>query len=203
MKLYDSPRAPNPRRVRVFLAEKGVDIPLIPVDLAGFEHRTSDFSGINPLQRTPALVLDDGTVLTESMAICRYIEELFPEPPLFGSTPLERACVEMWNRRVELGLFAAVTAVFRHLHPGMASHETPQVAAWGEANRPRVTEALDFLDDALSRTPYLAGDTFSVADITLLCAVDFMKPTRMTVPDACVNLVRWHQSVSKRPSALA
>jgi glutathione S-transferase len=203
MKLYDSLRAPNPRRVRVFLAEKGLDIPRETIDLGAFQQREASYEAINPLKQTPSLVLDDGTVITESVAICRYFEEVHPEPPLFGTTPKGRALVEMWNRRIELGLFNAVAAVFRHGHPGMARHEVPQVAEWAEANRPRVLEGLAMADQALAHTPFIAGESYSIADITLLCAVDFMKPTKITVPDECVHLKRWHAEISARPSATA
>src|SRR5208337_2717301 len=117
MKLYDGGKAPNPRRVRVFLAEKGVTIPTEQVDLGTLQQKSPAFSAINPLQRVPALVLDDGTVLTESVAICRYIEALHPAPPLFGEGALEQALVEMWNRRAEFNLLGPVANVFRHLHP--------------------------------------------------------------------------------------
>lgn len=203
MKLYDSVRAPNPRRVRLFLAEKGVEVPLVTVDLGAFDHRNAGFTQINPLQRTPALELDDGTVITESVAICRYFEELNPEPPLFGRTPLEKAKVEMWNRRAELELFVPITHVFRHLHPGMAKHEVPQIAEWGEANKPKVMAGLMLINDALAHHPFVAGEAFSIADITTLCAIDFMKPTRIKVPDEMVHLLRWHAEVSARPSAAA
>jgi glutathione S-transferase len=201
MKLYDSVRAPNPRRVRFFLAEKGLEVPLVAVDLATFEHRDAGFAQINPLQRTPALELDDGTVITETVAICRYFEELHPEPPLFGRTPLEKAQVEMWNRRAELELFIPITHVFRHLHPGMAKHEVPQIADWGEANKPKVMAGLVLINDALAHHSFVAGEAFSIADITALCAIDFMKPTRIKVPDEMSHLLRWHTQVSSRPSA--
>ena len=203
MKLYDSVRAPNPRRVRLFLAEKGVEVPLVTVDLGAFDHRNAGFTQINPLQRTPALELDDGTVITESVAICRYFEELNPEPPLFGRTPLEKAKVEMWNRRAELELFVPITHVFRHLHPGLAKHEVPQIAEWGEANKPKIIAGLMLMNDALAHHPFVAGEAFSIADITALCAIDFMKPTRIKVPDEMVHLLRWHAEVSARPSAAA
>ena len=137
MRLYDGGRAPNPRRVRIFLAEKGMSVPIERVDLAALEHKSAEFTALNPLQRVPVLVLDDGTVITESIAICRYIEGLRPEPPLFGRGALEIALTEMWNRRVELNLYQAVSAVFRHTHPAMKDFES-QVPEWGEANRPRV-----------------------------------------------------------------
>jgi glutathione S-transferase len=203
MKLYDGGRAPNPRRVRIFLAEKGITVPLIPVDLGALEQKTEIFTAINPLQRVPALVLDDGTVLTETIAICRYFERLQPEPALFGRGAKEEAIIEMWQRRVELHLFAAVTAVFRHLHPAMKDMEQPQIAAWGEANKPRVFDFLGLLDRELAARPFVAGDTYTVADITALVAVDFMKPAKLTVPAELSNLGRWHAEVSARPSAKA
>lgn len=203
MKLYDGGRSPNPRRVRVFLAEKGIAVQLVPVDLAGMEHRSDSFRAINPLQRVPALVLDDGTVITESVAICRYFEELQPQPPLFGEGAKGRAVVEMWNRRLELELLFPVMHVFRHLHPGMAEHEKPQIAAWGEANKPRVAAFLALLDAHLDGRPFVCGEAFSIADITGLVAVDFMKAARLAVPEGLANLRRWHVSVASRPSAAA
>src|ERR1700687_5319824 len=133
MKLYDGARAPNPRRTRVFLAEKGIKVPLQQVDLGALEHMSAAYAAINPLKRVPALVLDDGTVITESIAICRYFEALQPDPPLFGRTALETARVEMWSRRVELHLFLPVSSIFQHLHPAMKPMVDPQVPAWGEA----------------------------------------------------------------------
>jgi len=203
MKLYDSVRAPNPRRVRLFLAEKGITVPMVTVDLAAFEHREASFAQINALQRTPALELDDGTIITESVAICRYFEAIQPEPPLFGRTPLEQAQVEMWNRRAELELFVPITHVFRHLHPGMAKHEVPQIAEWGEANKPKIMAGLALLNQTLAHHSFVAGDAFSIADITALCAIDFMKPTRLKVPNEMIHLLRWHAEVSARPSAAA
>lgn len=203
MKLYDGGRAPNPRRVRVFFAEKGVTVPTEQIDLGALQQRTATYAAINPLQRVPALVLDDGTVLTESVAICRYIDALHPEPPLFGEGPLDVAQVEMWNRRAELNLLGPVSFVFRHLHPAMKEMEVPQVPAWGEANKPRVHEFLAFLDGELKRRPYVAGERFTIADITALIAVDFMKVSKLAVPDELANVRRWHAEVSARPSARA
>ncbi len=203
MKLYDAGRAPNPRRVRVFLAEKGVTVPVISIDLARLEHKAPAYVAVNPLQRTPALELDDGTVITESIAICRYFEELHPEPPLFGTAPLDKARIEMWQRRLEFGLLGTVAAVFRHLHPAMAEMEVPQVAAWGETNKPRVIEFLRFLDDELADRPFIAGDRFSVADITGLVGLDFMKPAKLSLPDELANVRRWHAELAARPSAQA
>jgi glutathione S-transferase len=203
MKLYDTGRAPNPRRVRVFLAEKGVRVPVISIDLARLEHKAPAYVAVNPLQRTPALELDDGTVISESIAICRYFEELHPEPPLFGTGALERARVEMWQRRLEFGLLGTVAAVFRHLHPAMAEMEVPQVAAWGETNKPRVIEFLRFLDGDLADRRFIAGDRFSIADITGLVGLDFMKLAKLSLPDDLANVRRWHAELAARPSAQA
>ena len=203
MKLYDAGRAPNPRRVRVFLAEKGVTVPVVSIDLARLEHKAPAYVAVNPLQRTPALELDDGTVISESIAICRYFEELHAEPPLFGTGALERARVEMWQRRLEFGLLGTVAAVFRHLHPAMAEMEVPQVAAWGETNKPRVIEFLRFLDGELADRRFIAGDRFSIADITGLVGLDFMKPAKLSLPDELANVRRWHAELAARPSAQA
>lgn len=203
MKLYDGGRAPNPRRVRVFLAEKGISVPTEQVELGGLQHKSPAFTAINPLQRVPALVLDDGTVLTESIAICRYFEETQPEPPLFGRTALEKALVEMWNRRLELHWLMLVSHVFRNTHPAMKEMEVPQVPEWAEANKPCIADFIALLDSELTDRPFVAGDSFSVADITGLIAFDFMKPAKLPVPDALTNLQRWHADVSARPSAKA
>ena len=203
MKLYDGGRAPNPRRVRIFLAEKGISVPLEPVDLGSLQHKSATYAAVNPMQRLPALALDDGTVLAESIAICRYFEELQPEPALFGRSALEKARVEMWNRRMEMNLFHTVQHVFRHTHPAMKEMEVPQVPAWAEANKPRVEDFLRFLDGELKTRPFVAGDFYSVADITGLVAVDLMKPAKLTVPEELAHVRRWHAEISARPSAKA
>jgi glutathione S-transferase len=203
MKLYDSRMAPNPRRVRIFLAEKGVEVPVEQVDMMAKQHLTPEYAALNPLQRMPALALDDGTIISESVAICRYFEALRPQPPLFGTGAMEIAVVEMWNRRCELNLLFPVAQVFRHTHPAMKELEVPQVPAWAEANRPRVLDFLRILDGQLAAHEFVAGDHYTVADITALCAIDFMKPTRIPVPDECTNVKRWHAAVAARPSAKA
>jgi len=203
MKLYDGGRAPNPRRVRIFLAEKGIKISTEQIDLGALQQRSPAYTAINPMQRVPALVLDDGTVIAESIAICRYFEALQPDPPLFGRGALDCALVEMWNRRAELHLLFPVASVFQHLHPAMKQMINPQVPDWAEANKPRVTDFLQFLDGELKDRPYVAGNAYTVADITALVAVDFMRPAKLAVSDTLVNLKRWHQSVSSRPSAAA
>jgi glutathione S-transferase len=203
MKLLETRMAPNPRRVRIFLAEKGIQVPTEELDLMKGELKTESFTNLNKLQKVPVLLLDDGTPICETMAICRYFEELHPEPALFGKGALGKATVEMWQRRMELGLMAAVTSAFRHLHPAMANHEVPQVAAWGEANKPRALDMLRILDEQLASNPYVAGDTYSVADITALVTMDFMKPARVQRPEGLVNVERWYKEVAARPSAKA
>jgi glutathione S-transferase len=203
MKLLDGGRAPNPRRVRIFLAEKGVSVPLVPVDIGKLEHKSEAFAAINPLRRTPVLILDDGTAIAESIAICRYFEVLRPHPPLFGTDARDQAKVEMWQRRLELGLLVHVANFFRHLHPAMALLETPQIAAVGEASRPKIYEFLGFLDAELAGRPFVAGEAFTVADITGLVALDFMKPAKLPVPDAFAQVRRWHAALAARPSAAA
>lgn len=203
MKLYDGGRAVNPRRVRIFLAEKEISVPTELVDIATLQHRTDAFAAINPMRRLPALVLDDGTVIAESIAICRYFDALHPDPPLFGRGALEIAMVEMWNRRAEFNLMAPVTTIFQHLHPFMKPLVNPQVPDWGEANKPRVLEFLQFLDGELKNRPYIAGNDFTVADITAWTAIDFMKVSKLKVPDGLANVLRWHANVSARPSAAA
>ncbi len=203
MKLFDGGRAPNPRRVRVFLAEKGITIPLVPVDMGALEHKKETISSRNPLMRLPVLELDDGTIITETVAICRYFDELQPEPTLFGKGALGKALVEMWQRRVELNLFAAVAAAFRHIHPAMKEWEIPQVPEWGEVNKPKALDFLAILDRELASRAFAAGDDFSIADITGMCAIDFMKPARIVVPEEFSNVRRWHKAISGRPSASA
>ena len=203
MKLFDQPRAPNPRRVNIFLAEKGIELPTEELNLPGKEHLTPEIKALNPVQTVPILVLDDGTAISESMAICRYFEELHPDPPLMGTTPLEKATIEMWQRRMELNLMNPVAAVFRHTHPAMAELESPQIGAWAEANRPRALAGLEMLDAQLAKHAFVAGDRYSVADITALVGVDFTKMGRIEVPETLTNLARWRAEVSSRPSAKA
>jgi glutathione S-transferase len=203
MKILETRLAPNPRRVRIFLAEKGIEVPFEQVDLMKGDLKTDAFTKLNKLQRVPVMVLDDGTSICESIAICRYFEELQPNPALFGTGPLGRAQVEMWQRRMELGLLNSVASAFRHLHPAMASLEVPQVAAWGEANKPRALEMLHLLDDQLGANRFVAGDAYSVADITAMVAIDFMKPARVARPEGLAHIERWYGEVTSRPSAKA
>jgi glutathione S-transferase len=203
MKLYDAGRAPNPRRVRIFLAEKGIKIHTEQVDLGALAQRTEAYTAINPMQRVPALVLDDGTVIAESIAICRYFEAAQPDPPLFGVGALQSALVEMWNRRAELHLLFPVASIFQHLHPAMSRMVDPQVPQWGEANKPRVVKFLEFLDGELKDRSFVAGADYTVADITAMVAVDFMRVSKLAIPDNLRDVQRWHKAVSARPSAAA
>ncbi len=164
---------------------------------------TPEFTRLNALQRVPVLILDDGTAISETMAICRYFEETNPNPPLLGTGPVGRAMVEMWNRRMELGLFFHVAQAFRHTHPAMAHLEVPQVKEWGEANKEKARELLQVLDAQLAGNRYVAGADYSVADITAMVAMDFMRPARVERPAGLVNVERWYAEVSARPSAKA
>ncbi|HWK34941.1 glutathione S-transferase family protein [Sphingomonas sp.] len=204
MLFYDTPDpAPNPRRVRIFAAEKGVALPTQTISIAKGEHRGDAYLAVNPLGQTPALVLDDGEVLTESLSICRYLEALYTDPPLFGATALESARIDMWVRRIELRLMVPVGAIWAHTHPFMARVMPHQFTDFGESNRPLVDRALALCDAALGETPYLAGEQFSVADITLLTTIDFATFVGLTVPEDLVRLNDWHRRVSARPSAKA
>lgn len=203
MKILEQNRAPNPRRVRIFLAEKGITVAYEEVDLRNLNHRLPGFAEVNPMQQVPVLVLDDGTAIAESVAICRYFEEERPEPALFGNGARERAIIEMWNRRMELGLLYRVAQCFRHTHPAMAQLEAPQVKDWGEANRPRAIAMVEWMNKELSGRRFIAGDSYSIADITALVAIDFMRAARIERPPQLNSLERWYSEVSSRPSATA
>ena len=203
MELVDGGRAPSPRRVRVFLAEKGIDVPRRQIDFANYEQFSDAFTAVNPMQRVPVLILDDGTALSETMAICRYFEALQPDPNLFGRDAREIATIEMWNRRAEFHFYGPVAQTFRHLSPGMAKSEIPQVPEWGEANRAKVLAFLAILDRELAGRPFVAGDRFTVADITTMVTLDFMKAPKIELPADMKHIHRWHADVAARPSARA
>lgn len=200
MLLYDAPLAPNPRRVRIFLGEKGVDLPRREVDLMARAHMESDYALVNPLRAVPALALDDGAVLTETVAICRYVEWLHPDPPLFGRDAREQAFVEMWQRRMEFALFLPVAFAFRHSHPRMAILEKPQFPDFAEAQRTRAVDAMRYLDSALVDRPFVAGEDFTIADITAFVALELTKLARIDVPEELIRLARWRADVGARPS---
>ncbi len=201
MKIYDGGRAPNPRRVQIFLKEKGLELETQQLDLNGHEHRSPEMLAKNPTATVPFLELDDGTVLSETIAICRYLEALNPEPNMFGTSPLECAQIEMWNRRVEFGFFMRVAQSFRHLHPGAAVLEGEQIEAWGLKNQTLAVEYLKILDNQLADSQFIGGERFSVADITTIVAVQFCKPARVRIPEEGLNnFKRWVDEVSARPS---
>lgn len=203
MMFFDSPKpAPNPRRVRIFAHEKGIALPSQTVSIIKREQKSPEFTALNPRGQTPALQLDDGTVIAESVAICRYLEGVHPEPPLFGTGALEQAMVEMWSRRVEMVLMPPIGAVWVHTHDFTAALPGRN-AEWGAANRPRVEEALRFFDASLSDREFLATDSYSMADILLLTTVDFAAFIGIAVPDDLAHLRDWHTRVSARPSAAA
>ena len=203
MKLYDLKTGTNTRRVRIFLAEKGVKLPTVEVDMMKGENKSPDYLSKNPMGTMPLLELDDGTQLAESVAICRYIEELHPERPLFGTTPIERALVEMWNRRMELNLFAVAARAFQHTNE-LFKARIKQFPEYGETQRETVKQQLQWLDAQIGNKPFIAGDRFTIADITALVAVDFAaQAAGVSADPALKNLARWHQSVSSRPSANA
>jgi len=200
---YDSPNpAPNPRRVRIFAAEKGISLPSKEVSILAREHKAPEFTALNPRGQTPALELDDGTVIAESVAICRFLEALHPDPPLFGRTPTEIGVVEMWNRRVEMIAMAPIGAVWVHTHRFTAAIPGRN-AEWGEANRPRVADAFAFFDQALADREFLAGAAYSMADILLLTTIDFAKFVGCGLDESLSSLTAWHERVSARPSAAA
>ncbi|MBX9684313.1 MAG: glutathione S-transferase [Hyphomicrobium sp.] len=203
MRIIETRRAPNPRRVRVFLAEKSVPVEFEERDMMEGALAAADIRAMNPWMRVPILVLDDGRTVSESVAICRYFEELYPTPALFGSDAYSRATIEMWNRRIEFGLFQHVAQVVRHSSAKMAAFEQPQIGEWAEANRHKVVPELTRIDAQLATAPFIAGEIFSIADITALVAIDFMKPAKLAVPETLTNIVRWHHAVSQRPSARA
>lgn len=203
MLFFNSPNpAPNPRRVRIFAAEKGIALPTRDLSIPEREHKSDEFLALNPRGQTPALQLDDGTVITESVAICRYLEGLQPDPPLFGRDAREQALVEMWSRRVEMILMPPIGAVWVHTHP-FTARLPGRNAEWGEANRPRVDEAMRFFDASLAGREFLAADHFTNADILLLTTIDFAGFIGIPLPEDLASLRAWHARVSARPSAAA
>ncbi len=204
MKLYNSSMpAPNPRRVRIFLAEKAVIVPLVDVALMKREHKSPEHLARNTLGQTPVLELDDGTCISETVAICRYIESLYPSPPLFGRTALELALMDMWVRRIEFQVMGPVSHFWRHAHPFTAAVVNPQYREFGEANRDAYARALTWLDGELSARPFIAGTDYGIADICALSSVDFAAWIGLPVPDGATNVRAWYERVSARPSAAA
>ena len=206
MKLYVSTRAPNPRRVTLFIAEKGIEgIELVNVDLGASEHLGAEFRARSPLSKVPVLQLDDGRHLSESRAICSYLEGLHPQPNLMGEGFEERAFIEMADRQVELYLFGAIANSIRHTHPGLAALEQPQFADYGQAQGRKLREVARWLDGVLAAQPYVAGARFSIADITLLCALDFAKGLLKYKPgdEGLGHLQAWRERMAERPALRA
>ncbi len=202
MKLYDSVMAPNPRRVRIFLAEKGISVPTEQVDIGKAQNRAPEFLAKNPLGGVPILELDDGAILSESVAICAYFEGLHPQPPLLGIDARDKAFVEMWQRRMELGLMMNTTASFRNTH-AFFKGRIPQVPEYGAVCKEAAAKQLTWLDGELANRRFIAGDRYTIADITALVGIDFGKVTDIRIAPEQKNLSRWYQEVSTRPSAKA
>ncbi len=210
MKLYDAVWAPSPRRVRIFLAEKGVEVERVAIDLRGGEQLSDPYLAINPRGAVPALELDDGEVICESAAICRYFEGLQPEPALFGRTPLEIARVESWTRRIEADGYAAAVYALRNASPAFAGRgvagKWPEMAQIPElAVRATIMwEAfVEALDQRLTAREWIAVDDYSFADITALITIDFARAAKLRVPERARRLLDWHAAASARPSAAA
>ncbi|MEW6776911.1 MAG: glutathione S-transferase family protein [Bdellovibrionota bacterium] len=202
MKIYEDRMAPNPRRVRIFMAEKGIPIEYVQVQIAKGEHKLPEHIQKNPLGLVPVLEMDDGTYLSESVAICRYFEEQKPEPSLFGTNAKERAFIEMWQRRMEIELLFYMAGCFRNTHVFFKGR-IPQVAEYGEVCRKAAEKRLEWLDKELEGREFIAGDKYSIADITALVAVDFGRISNIRITPEQKNLQRWHQTVAARPSAKA
>ena len=209
MQLFDMTGAPSPRRVRVFLAEKGIDIEKIQIDIMGGENLQSDYLAINPRGMLPTLKLDDGTIIDETSAICRYFEETNPQPALYGDSAKSKAVIESWVRRIESDAFTPAADVMRNTHSAFENRsipgtiDTPQVPALAERGAGRLQKFYARLDQQLSGRQFVAGDSFSAADITAMCAIDFAEYVGVAVPAALSHLAEWRERVSSRPSAQA
>ncbi|MFN0161226.1 MAG: glutathione S-transferase family protein [Burkholderiales bacterium] len=202
MKLYDLKAGTNPRRVRIFLAEKGLNVPRVEVDMPGGENKREPYLTINPMGTMPVLELDDGTHISESVAICRYFEELHPEPPLFGATTLERALVEMWNRRMEIEILNPLLQAFTHLSPFWVG-KREQLPEIGKFAQKTALARMAWLDRELATRTFIAGERYTVADITAQSAFVLGKNTGTPIPAELTNLTRWFGEVTSRPTARA
>ena len=201
MKLYESKTAPNARRVRMFLAEKGVldQIECVELDLQGGDNISVEFRQKNPLAKIPVLEFDDGTYLSESIAICRYFEALYPQNPLMGTTPIEQANIEMWQRRCEIYFMNIVGMGFQHTTGFFADRMKP-IKEWGEVCVSGAAKFFKLLDAQLAHNQYIAGDSFSVADITALVSIDFARVIKLRMPEEMSHLKRWYEQMQQRPS---
>lgn len=206
MKLYSASYAPNPRRVLMLMAEKGIEgVEVVAVDIMKNEHKTEDFRAVNPLSRIPALALDDGRVLCETRAISTYLEGLYPEPNLLGEGFEERAFIEMADRRVEMYLMMPIANWVWHTHPALAVLIQPQIAEQGRVQEEKAREMMRWMDGELARQPYVAGERFTVADITAFCALEFLRGLTKYRPadDGLEHLQAWRDRISARPSSKA
>ncbi len=210
MKLYDAEWAPSPRRVRVYLAEKGIEIERVMVDLRSDEQRGDAYLAINARGAVPALELDDGEVICESAAICRYFEALQPDPPLFGTSPIEIARIESWTRRIENDGYTAAVYAFRNSRDAFKDRAAPgkwppipQIPELATRGAIMWNAFVEGLDARLGEAEWIAGGGYSFADITALVTIDFARATRFAVPDGCGNIARWHAAATTRPSAAA
>lgn len=209
MQLYDFPKAPNPRRINIFLAEKGIDIPRVTVDLMQRQQLTPEYRAKNPACDVPMLELDDGTCISQIRGIQRYFEETHPNPPLLGSTPVQKACVEMWDHLAAMNGLMAVAEAFRNTTPGFAEravvgpHGYPQIAQLAERGKARLQNFFADFDQRLTDNEYVAGDFYSVADITTLVTCDFAGWIKTSIPDNCPHLQAWYKRVAQRPAVQA
>ncbi len=208
MKLFVSPRAPNPRRVRMFIAEKGDSLPEIPldtIDLVRGDHRSAEFKALNPMARVPVLQLDDGRALAETRAICTYLEGLAPEPNLMGRDAEERAFIEMADRRMEITLLGTIANWIRHGHPGLANLERPQFPDFSASQGEKLRGITAWLDSELARQPFVAGERFTIADITAFCGLEFARGLMKYRPgdEGLAHLQAWRDRIAERPSTRA
>ncbi len=207
MKFYDCKTAPSPRRVRIFIAEKGIEVEAIEVDLANREQLGAEFRKINPDCTVPVLELEDGTRLTEIFAICQYLDETFPEPPLMGVSATERALVTMWNTKIEHQGLAAMAECLRNRAKGMQGRaltgpdDYEQIPELVDRGRKRFEVFMDKMDRHLKDSEFVVGDAFTIADISLLVAIDFAAWSKISIGEEMVNLSRWYDLVSQRPGA--
>jgi len=204
MKLYDSHRAPNPRRVRWVMAEKGIeDVEIVQVDIMSGEHKTREYRDRVGVPHVPSLELDDGTCISESVAICRYLEALYPEPNLFGHDPKEQAIIEMWTRRCEFYLANPIMLNVRHSHPALAALEAVQMPQLADYNRVAAERFMKTLDRHLAEHEFIAADRFTIADVVSAVGLDFARLIKYRPPEELTNLARWFDACRARPAAKA